>query len=470
MKKFLAFVLVLGLACAGAVTAWASLRAQERHRAWVEALVDEPGVRLLEERYEAGWLQSRGTVSFEVAGLLGEVFRARLVELGREEPRARVGIQVEHRIDHGIVPLWEWAARARAGDPVIARVKTRIELDQEGQAELVPVLGRPPALVIDTDVHLSGATASRFTLPAQPLQPRPPRDAPAAAGGHFRGLTGWLRSGERGSELTGGLELAGFELQTGARNLEVGELEASLELARHAPGVWVGGTEARLSHLASTRLAADGGALLLTKLGLALTARPAGQMLRAELALDVEELELAGETHGPGRAALVARSLDPGALLGLSRAAMARSASALPAGPARALARLATLVTGSPVFELQALELATPAGQLEASARVGFDDGRSSLLASAETAASAVDASLDLRCPAPLLETLLAGRAGPLPELEQRGLVTLEDGRYRARLELRGGQLTVNGVPVALQPAGDAHAGLVEIAPRSARP
>jgi len=120
------------------------------------------------------------------------------------------------------------------------------------------------------------------------------------------------------------------------------------------------------------------------------------------------------------------------------------------------------------VLELGAFELATPAGPVEATAHVAFDEARAALLASPLTAASAVDGAVELRGPVALFEALLADRPQTLAGLEKRGILSREGERYHAQLVLHGGSLTANGAPVDAM-GGEPHAGFLPRR-RTARP
>jgi hypothetical protein len=157
------------------------------------------------------------------------------------------------------------------------------------------------------------------------------------------------------------------------------------------------------------------------------------------------------------RGAAVPAAAPGGAEAGSPPDAGTAAAQAMAALPAATLLEvLPALGARSPELELAGLRLGTPEGEISATARVGIDGSRPELLQSPLTLAAAFQASFEISVPAALVDGLVAPPPAaetplpPLADLRQRGIVILDDARYRSRGEWREARLTVNGLPIAM--------------------
>ena len=170
MKKLVLILLLAGIAGFGAMTVWGSLRAKQEYRSLILAIAESPDARILETSYERGWLLSKSRANVEIRGPLGAAFQRWLVGLGREEVRGRVGVRMQQTIEHGYAPFTDWLTGGLEGTPIIGRIETHFELDEETQSEISAVLGRLPSVSIFTVIRVSGVGESSVIVPAQRLE------------------------------------------------------------------------------------------------------------------------------------------------------------------------------------------------------------------------------------------------------------------------------------------------------------
>lgn len=446
MKKILALVAVLCALFAG-LTTWTSGRSESAFRGWVRQVSEQPHVRVLESAYERGRFRSTGTVSFEIRGPVGEAFRARLSSLGREDARGRIGLEVVHHIDHSGAPLWQWLRAGCEGIPIVSRVESRFELDQESQSELVSVVGRIPGVMVESLVRASGMVESDFSVPARTLEPRVGKDPSlASARGEWHGLTGRLLFSSDGTSLAGHIEAPGFELHSQKGFLRVSDLSAQfsahVDFALDSSGVWLGTASHRIGSLTSGP-ATGGTGLHLQDWTLQNKAEVIDGALRLELAADLAAITAGRTQWGPARVRLALRDLDPALVGALSDSEASPSDDA--DGPAFPLPVLVhALSSHAPVLELEDFEFLTPGGPVLATARLSLDPG-SGPPADLGSLMAAVIARLDLSGPAVLFETMLADGQGGAAALEERGLLERVGDRMQIHVEMRAGALRVNG-------------------------
>ncbi|HET7774672.1 MAG TPA: YdgA family protein, partial [Burkholderiaceae bacterium] len=109
-----------------------------------------PFIRLVEQRYDKGWMSATHTATVEIgcdvpAGPDGQ---------GGSKP---IRFVLTDRIQHGPLPGF-----AAAG---LARVQTEVRLAGQGQAEIDKALGGQPLLTSSTLVSYSGSTTGTFSSP-----------------------------------------------------------------------------------------------------------------------------------------------------------------------------------------------------------------------------------------------------------------------------------------------------------------
>jgi hypothetical protein len=481
------------LLTAVAVSWWGSLQTRKVYRSWVADLDQHGDVRVLESDYTAGWLSSDAILSVELRGAAGDAFRGMLEHLGREDVRARVGVRMRHRLEHGALPLWSWLQAGFSGPPDLLRVTSTIELDGESQTELHQTIGRLSELSATTVVDATGEGETMLSMPAQDLEPRPPSDEPVRASGRLEGLIGRVVFSLRDSSLVARLRVPGMMASSRSLHVALRGVDLALDWRRDPRGIWIGHTRPRLAALRIDRLhetpAAEPAADLAgpspedgdapgspepnpaashppaSLLGASMAAIPelpsrAGPTVPIEPAvplrerlLELHRLSMAFETSADQDgirvgAELSAAEIEAGthslrdgtARVVLRGLALDPASGADPDAAASPSGLLARLAVGSPTFELASLECASPDGPIEASAHLRLRE-------------AAVDRTDEL----PLAQALEGAGEFEMPEALFDALSSSEAawpirtaGRVHAHMELRDGVFLVNGEPLAL--------------------
>jgi hypothetical protein len=439
MRRALFAMVLLALGAGVGLTGWASARAHAQYRVWVQALSANPSLRVLDTAWSAGWLRSHAHTSFEVYGTAGAAYRAQLEALGRDTVRGRVGFRMEHHVEHGPGPFWRWLRDDRSDRPIVARIESHLDLDNETQAELADVTGPLPGVRATTLVRADGRADGVFQVPTQRLQPRTPVEVPVVlVGGRFKGLSGSLHVDAGGYGLRIELHCPGLEAAGPERTLVLAQWGATLE-ARRDPGTpWLGRLQQGIGRLAFEAPAgAPARGFAVEGLDWVQSSEARAGALRAALELRAARLEIAGRTVGTGHAELVAREIDARAL----GAWLAPGAD----GDAPRDA-LADLLERSPIAELTALVVDGPDGKVEGTGRVILRPGAA---AAPGRAPVAVEAAAEFALPPGVAGALVGERRAAL---EKKGaLAAHDDGvRLRTRLEWHDGGWLANGVPVEI--------------------
>jgi|GEM_PF-3661828 len=211
------FALALLLVAGGAAALWyaaaSALGAERAYTAFEHEVASAASARVIDSRFERGWLASRAETSLEVAGGAGLAFRALVASLGVEEPRARVGLRMSHAIEHGPLVLVDWIRGGMEGAPVLARVRSTLRFDHEAQRTLADAVGKVSGVTADTVVRRGGVASVRLAAPAQRLR--------AAGDGfarevRFDGVSGTLDLTDGYRRVAGTIQLPGLA----ARGLE----------------------------------------------------------------------------------------------------------------------------------------------------------------------------------------------------------------------------------------------------------
>lgn len=439
MKKLVLGLLALGLLGGLGLASWTAWLAEARHRTLVDAIVRHEDVRLLDADYRAGWLRSRAETSLELRGPVGEGYAERLSEAGVADVRARVGLHVRHAIEHGPLPLWHWLREGALGAPVLARVATRVELDNETGSELAPVLGSLPPLDLEVVLRATGRAEGRLRVAPGRLVWRPVPPEPEEKGGgasqagapalpeplhiDWRGLTATFVAKESGSaaeRLSARVELPGLALDRAGRATRASDVHARLELRGLSGGapelLW----SARLGSLALGAVGAEAQPGLLLEGWVASGRLELGSPLAGTLETEVASLRTPAASLGPARAELVLRAARPGP------------------GPA-AEARL------------RRLTLATPEGEIRGEGRLHLAAAPEEASAAAPAFAERLGGKLALSAPAHVADWLRV-RSPALRRLLGAHAVPAAGGeRVRARLRLEGGALRDAGPKTALR-------------------
>jgi uncharacterized protein YdgA (DUF945 family) len=384
---------------------------------------------------------------------------------------------MRHEVDHGSQPLSDWLFSGFAGMPIVAVVRTRVELDNETQGDLAGAPDRFPPLSIETRLRASGVRESSLDLPPFRLVRE---DAERALEARFEGLSGTMVSTGAFGDLAGSFQSRGLHAQGPLGALRVAELAWVVDFGREAHGLPVGEAVARLGLFELTRTGAAEPPLRFSNLELEQSQSSAVQqgLLEARVEARIDLLDVAGRRFGPGSLSLAVHRVDaksaarvrealrgarpPAALTPPDADSEEAAAQALAALPLAALLEvLPALAARSPELELAGLRLETPEGEIHASARVAIDGSRPELLQSPLTLPAALEGSFEISVPAALVDALVPpppesqqpGTSPPLPPLaalRQRGIVILDGQRYRSRGEWREARLTLNGLPLAM--------------------
>jgi len=475
MKNILAAFLLTVLATLGAYSFWSGMRAEQEFNDFVHGLATDADVRVLSSEFRRGWAHSRGEIELEVHGETGAGFASAVGALGGEEVRARLGLRMRHEVKHGHDPLIDWLTGGMDGTPVIARVHSWVDFDNETQAELAAVLGRLPGLEIDTVVFASGRGESQVRMRAVRLQKQ---DKEHALRANWRGLAGTMVWKDGFSGVSGRFQAAGLDGRGERIGLEISGIELSFETEPGAEFL-LGDAQASIAGLHVREATTGADYFALEGLDVAQRSRVEAGAYGADVALALDVVRIEQDGYGPGVLELSVSGLDAAALTQIQRTgSRLQSAKTAPeiseearaaalAGEISAL--LPALFSRAPSVEMKTLELATPDGDLRASAKASMGDGVGAT-ANPLLLMSAVSAEFAAEIPAPLFERMVesqlraalsegqeeaeineqelaALRDERIAELRSSGYVVFSEGVYRARLLLRGGQLTVNGIP-----------------------
>ncbi len=230
MRKALFVLAFFGLV-ASALSVWVALRVEARHHELVAELEGHPHVRVLESRFERGFVRSRAETSIELRGPVGMLFQAPLTWAGRENVRPRVGLRLEQEIDHGPTSLWTWLQSGARGTPPVAHVRARVALDQEAFAEMAAAFGKFAPASLTLQVAADGRVAGHVALPATALQPRdvdPGKSPPWV--GRLGAVHADLRLAPGSDMLQVSLRGGGLRLGGEALALDLGSWTGSIEL------------------------------------------------------------------------------------------------------------------------------------------------------------------------------------------------------------------------------------------------
>jgi uncharacterized protein YdgA (DUF945 family) len=440
----------------------------------VHAFAEDETTRVLESTFERGWLRSRAETSVEMSGGAGLAFRAFVTALDAVDVRERVGVHMVHSIEHGPLPLVDWIRDGIAGPPVLARIRSTVEIDYEAQLELAEAIGKLPALEADTVVRLFGQATSRLSIPPQRLVAKTEgfgSDIQVQREGQFHGAHGQLAFHDRYRHVRGTLESPGFAGRGRERAVELRDVTWLFEL----PGseLPVGRMEVAFASLRVSPVEGAGGFALEDVL-IEPSGRVAGGRLEADLAARARGLFVGTDASGPATLSLQLRDVDTTALRRVRRAGQTlQQGQGDPAATAVAASQLVealpALLERAPRAELRELRIATPAGAVAARGRASI--ARPDLAAGSLSLASFFDAELEAEAPVAWAESVLAAALEPAQLSQLRAQGSLGGERTALRAEWRGGALQLNGVGVAgaAATAGAPAVPSKQAAPRSAR-
>jgi uncharacterized protein YdgA (DUF945 family) len=456
MKKIILVVLLIGIVSLGAVSLWGSMRAKQVYRTLILEIAEYPDAQILETSYERGWLQSRAATSFEVRGPLGESFQRWLAGRGRDEVRGRVGIRIRQTIEHGYTPLLEWLTGGLEGTPVLGRVETQLELDEETQSELAAVIGRLPAVRISTVIRAPGVGESSVTVPARLLEGRLAADEGGGWAARWSGLRGNVIHTAELDRFAASFQSPGIEGRNADLVFAVRDLQWTADMERDESGLPVGDVSLRIGTLRLSSQKEGAPEFGLDRWTMTQSSAVEEGSFNSSLESRLHEIRLGEYVYGPGNAELQLRNLDALSLVRLqSRGAPGLSSPnssdvARTAVEGGAIGLLPDLVSRSPQLEIRSLRLSTPAGDLEATLRVHLDGSRPEFVRDPVTLPLALQVQVEFQCPAEMLDALTQGMEEELLALRREGWILLDGDRYRSRLAFERGKLIVNGIPKAL--------------------
>jgi uncharacterized protein YdgA (DUF945 family) len=437
----------------------ASLRTERQYTAFVHQFASGQESRVLESHFERGWLRSRAKTSVEVAGGAGLAFRSAVEALGARDVRSRVGVIMTNEIEHGLLPLVEWAWAGFHGTPVLARVRSTIEIDQESQLALAESIGKLPPLEAQTVVRTAGQADTRFSIRGEHMKAR---GEGVEREGRWLGIDGTLEFSHGFRQITGRVHSPGLESAGPERRVSLRELVWEFDLpAGEFP---VGRMELSLAGLQLDSATSQGPSMAVEGLRLEGDSRLAGGNFGAHLDASAAGVSLDDERWGPAKLRIALNDVDGEALRQIRRVGL-RLGSHHESGAAGEIVAVAVGVpdsparlSGGPRLAVEHFELTTPHGAVTGTGRFVLvaTDGESDAEALASDD-SLLRGELDVRLPAPVLEAVADARArGELAEavdLDAAGFAAGVRGRREAwiaslrsagRLAAEGPLLTVH--------------------------
>jgi uncharacterized protein YdgA (DUF945 family) len=457
MKKLVLVVLLVGIVGVAALSAWGSLRAKQAYRDLILAISESPDMRIIDTDYERGWLESSYRASVEIRGPLGESFQQWMLALGHDEVRERLGIRIRQDIEHGYVPLVDWLTSGMEGMPVVGRVETHLELDQETQSELSAVIGRLPPVSISTVIRVSGVGESFVTIPVRILEGKLAIGEGGTWAARWEGLRGQIVHTLDFDRFAASLQSGGLEGRIAGSAFAVRDLTWTADLTRDESGLLVGELSSSVGSLRLSSPDEGAPAFQLDQWVIRQSASIEAGSFGSTLALGVRAIRVGDAAFGPGEVQLRLRDLDARSLARLQRDGVAGLTPSDPhdtrqvATEEGAGSVISALVSRSPQLEIRALRLATPSGDIQARLRIDLDGSRPDLLYSAHTLLPLFRVEAEFECPREILDGLYREREEELLELRREGWILLQGDRYRGRLKLEEGELLVNGIPRTLE-------------------
>ena len=456
MKKVLASVIVLAALAAGTLTYVAAERARAEYRHWVSALSESEDLRVLDSDYQRGWLASTASTSLELRGSVGEAFRSGLARAGQGGVRSRVGVRLDHRIEHGLLPAWAWFQAGREGSPVVARIETSAVLDQETQNELLPIFGRVPALQATTDLRQSGVAEMDLSMAPADFHPKPTEAAPVAAwSARYEGLRGHFVFAPGAASFVGRLDSPGLSMLADGVRTELSGWSTSLDYSRERT-LWVGETRQSLAAFRvvelepaleddPTGLGQPLVVFALEGLETEQSTDVSGASYASESELRISTVTVDGEAWGAAQLELDLRNLDAEAVSALQSAGDVSRDDADDPDAAGWLVWLPQLLSRGPVLDLASASLETPDGPVTLQGHLRLPESSPAMV---PLLLQVLDAQLTAEGPLALLEAFAAEDPERFEALEEQGLVVPIGDRFRFQLSLRGGTLRANGLPL----------------------
>lgn len=399
-------LLFLLVSAAGAYVLLSSFSAEREYQALVHTLGSGEGARVLESRYSRGWLTSKAYTSIESEGVPGVLFRRAVTALGAVEVRPRVGIHMSHEIEHGMVPLFRWAWDGFEGFPVLARMRSKIEIDQEAQLALAEVLGNIPAIDADTVIRTSGQALTTFAMPSDQLRTR---GGEIERDGRWLGLDGELSFTSGFQRVVGFVHAPGIESRGEHRIVKVSDVSWAFELP--AGELPLGQMNLDIGELIFDYTTAGAVAVELEDLDFDGESKAASGGFGANVKVSLRSLRLGDDRWGPGSVKATIANVDGPGFRKLKSAGVQLQTERGDSDPAKTavmaasvLDALPQLLARQPKLEVERLQLKTPAGLATASGRFALAEPASR---EALTATSFLDGELTVEMPLVSLEDIV---------------------------------------------------------------
>jgi hypothetical protein len=464
-------LLFLLVTAAGVYVLLSSFAAEREYQALVHTLGSGEGARVLESRYTRGWLSSKAYTSIESEGMPGVLFRRGVTALGALEVRPRVGIHMSHEIEHGMVPLFRWAWDGFEGLPILARMRSKIEIDQEAQLALAEVLGNLPAIEADTVIRTSGQARTTFAMPGDQLRTR---GGEIERDGRWLGLDGELSFTSGFQRVVGYVHAPGIESRGEHRIVKVSDVSWAFELP--AGELPLGQMNLDIGELIFDYTTAGATPVELEDLDIDGESKAASGGFGANVKVSLRSLRLGDERWGPGSLKATIANVDGPGFRKLKSAGVQLQAERGDSDPAKTavmaasvLEALPQLLARQPRLDVERLQLKTPAGLATASVRFALTEPASR---EALTATSFLDGELSVEMPAVSLEDIVDAqvRAKLASEgadaSDEAGFEALAQQRRAERLaELRTAGFVMEGDRAVLKLAWGKSAPVVAPAP-----
>ena len=476
-RKPLRLLLLLGIVSGAAFYSLAaSLQAEREYNALVHALAGGQESRVLESRFVRGWLTSRAQTSVEVAGGAGFVFRSAVEALGARDVRSRVGMHMVNEIEHGLPPLIEWARGGFEGKPILARIKTTLEIDQESQQALAESVGKLPPLEAVTLVRTKGQAETSFSIRGERLEAR---GKGYEREGRWLGLEGEIDFSEGFQHASGSVRSPGLESRGLERTLELHDVAWQFDLP--AGELPVGRVTLSIGWLNLDYTTAGPTPLDVKGLKIEGESRLAAGSFGAKLAATAASLELGSEGWGPASLRVALQDVDGLALRRLRRAGLRLQSHRESGDPAQTavvavdvLEALPPLLARGPRLSLEQLQLETPHGNVTGEGQLALAEPREGVQPSLS---SFLRGSVELELPETVLEAVTDARVRG--ELASEGADASDEQAFEAKARERRvawigdlrkqGRLSENGASVRLRTTFEGAPGAEAPAPLAAK-
>ena len=431
MKKWLVALLVLlallVLISPGIV---GMLAEREMEEAVSQAERGSPGISVTTERFEREWFTSEGRHRIELTG--GEMY-ATASEVAREAGQDSVpALVINTELQHGI--------RQGSGGilPVLARSVSTLQLET-GDGEVFDVPG-----TLNTEVSLTGITSSRYLLDAGSF-------ASDGAEGVWEGADMLFTISPSGSAGSVSGTIDPWSIQAEVSGLRAGSTSIDATVRDSEFGFRTGSVDLEIDGLS---VSDANGIVELQKLSLQSRSELDGRRVEARADVSVGQLMIPGTGEVNVVASASASGIDAASLRQLL-AALESAESSMNPNPALAAmdglvgADLQGLLNRGADIRIDRLDLELPQGAMHATLDFDLPQSDSGELKPWASLALQLTASANIE----IDDSLLQFAQSIIPEIGSLiglGFLRRDGNVYRLAAEVKNGQLTINGAPMAL--------------------